>query len=79
MLSVTKNYIVFQTEHNISWEKRGRVDMGIIREQVLEEVSFKPDNRDQLELNRCMCMCEGWAGWRQLGLRAKKSSNAKEA
>lgn len=49
---MTKNYIVFQTVHNISWEKRGRVDMGIIREQVLEEVSFKPDNTDQLEPNR---------------------------
>lgn len=49
---MTENYIVFQTVHNISWEKRGRVDMGIIREQVLEEVSFKPDNTDQLEPNR---------------------------
>lgn len=52
--------------------------MGITREHVLE-VSFKPDNTDQLELNWCMCMCEGWVGWRQLGLRAKKSCNAKEA
>ena len=59
--------------------ERGRVDMGIIREQVLEEVSFKPDNTDQLEPNRCMGKCEGWVGWKQLGLRAKKSSNAKEA
>ena len=52
--------------------------MGIIRKHALE-VSFKLDNTDQLELNRCMCMCGGWVGWRQLGLGAKKSSIAKEA